>query len=101
MCPVSGQGVHKLENFALPLINFAHWQGEFAVWLQAVDPADQCRLDLDASIQQLLGSFAGPILEQVSQQDATAAGSKYNSAVYSVSQDAFLYDHVKVTFLSI
>lgn len=92
--------MHKLEKFALPQNQLAHWKSKLATWLQAVDPADQCRLDLEASIQLLLGSFAGPILEQVSQQDASAAGSKYNSAAYSVSQDTFLYDHVKVTFLS-
>lgn len=57
---------------------------------------DQCRLDLETSIQQLLGSFAQPIVDQVSQQGATTADSKYDSATYTASQDTFLYDHVKV-----
>ena len=57
---------------------------------------NQCRLDLKTSIQQLLGSFAQPIVDQVSQQGATTADSKYDSATYTASQDTFLYDRVKV-----
>ena len=85
------------------LLLFLHWQidgtyepKECPPWLQAVDAGDQCRLDVEGSIQSLLGSFAQPIIDEVSQQRASGVGSTYNSSTYNVSQDRFLYDHVKV-----
>ena len=45
--------------------------------------------------QQLLTTFAAPIIAQ--ENNASAAASKYQVATYNVSQDTFLYDHVKVS----
>lgn len=86
----------SLGCFAHNFLQSAYQLSQFAHCLQAVEADNQCRLDLDTSIQQLLGSFAQPIVDQVSQQVATTANSKYDSATYTASQDTFLYDHVKV-----
>ena len=90
------QSACQLTQFAHCFIQSAYRLSQFAHCLQAVEADNQCRLDLETSIQQLLGSFAQPIVNQVSQQGATTANSKYDSATYTASQDAFLYDHTKV-----
>ncbi len=90
------QSAYQLSQFAHRFLQSAHRLSQFAHCLQAVEADDQCRLDLKTSIQQLLGSFAQPIVDQVSQQGATTGDSKYDSATYTASQDTFLYDQVKV-----
>ena len=90
------QSAYRLSQIAHRFLPSAYRPSRFAHCLQAVEADNQCRLDLNTSIQQLLGSFAQPIVNQVSQQGATTANSKYDSATYTASQDAFLYDHTKV-----
>lgn len=82
--------------FAHHFLQSAYQLSQFARCLQAVEADNQCKLDLGTSIQQLLGSFAQPIVDQASQQGATTGNSKYDSATYTATQDSFLYDHVKV-----
>ena len=90
------QSAYRLSQFAHCFIQSAYRLSQFAHCLQAVGADNQCRLDLETSIQQLLGSFAQPIMNQISQQGATTGDSKYDSATYTASQDTFLYDRVKV-----
>ena len=90
------QSACRLGQFAHCFIQSAYRLSQFAHCLQAMEADNQCRLDLETSIQQLLGSFAQPIMNQISQQGATTGDSKYDSATYTASQDTFLYDHVKV-----
>ena len=90
------QSAYRLSQFAHRFLQSAYRLSQFAHCLQAVEADNQCRLDLDTSIQQLLGSFAQLIVGQISQQGATTGDSKYDSATYTASQDTFLYNHVKV-----
>lgn len=57
-----------------------------------------CSRNLKQAVQTLLGGYAAPIIAQ--ENSAPAAASKYQVASYAVTQDTFLYDHVKVTVIS-
>ncbi|KAL0033662.1 hypothetical protein WJX79_010747 [Trebouxia sp. C0005] len=85
----TGFGMHLL---VMPVVEALQ---QLALFSNAVEADNQCKLDLGTSIQQLLGSFAQPIVDQASQQGATTGNSKYDSATYTATQDSFLYDHVK------
>ena len=63
--------------------------------MQALDTKAQCSLDLGTALGHLLALFAQPLLEMVSQDQSTGVSTKYSRS-YSVTQDTFLYDHVKV-----
>lgn len=63
--------------------------------MQALEANAQCRLDLESALEHLLARFAQPLVERVSQDQTTDVATKYSSS-YSVTQDTFLYDHVKV-----
>ncbi|KAL0039225.1 hypothetical protein WJX77_012027 [Trebouxia sp. C0004] len=89
----TGFGMHLL---VMPIVEALQ---QLALFSHVVEADNQCRLDLYTSIQQLLGSFAQPIVDQVSQQGASTADSKYDSATYTASQNTFLYDHVKGNIL--
>lgn len=53
-----------------------------------------CSSDLKQVAQQLLSIFAAPVIAQ--ETSGPAAGTKYEVTTYNVSEDTFLYDHVKV-----
>ena len=64
-------------------------------FLQVLHASEQCRSELQAFVQHCLGLFAQPILDRIARQPGSDFGNKYGSN-YSVTQDTFLYDHVKV-----
>ena len=57
-----------------------------------------CSSNLKQAAQELLATFAAPIIAQ--EDNATYAAGKYQVGSYDVPQDIFLYDHAKVSALS-
>lgn len=91
---MQGQNLKLLWHICKPVTAHSVASSSLVVaYLQASNST--CSSNLQEVAQELHASFAAPILDQES--SGPAAASKYQVTTYNVSQDTFLYDHVKVS----